>query len=327
MVSQLGIVHFLVNSDPDVFFNLFVPFSNMTETVPVATRVHEWIQTEREVSRIARVPISTRFLRSTTHIRTFSDVTSSFIDPKRYQQLLESFGLLPETGVVDTRLFIGKMMRSALLQVLLNPEPTLCEQINHHIQILKQRHLIGVQIRTGGQLANFKERSILGAFAVNHFANAVIRYMKENRLKPEDVYLYVSTDSDAVNREMRRIFGAYNETMVYTISDYRIGHSSSRKSFSRSNQGKDWESFSNRALMDLLILKESDYLVFSEGSSYGQFAHEVQQTYTSPVNADDFLKKRGLQCSVYHHRSKAGKATFVQKVDSKVRVSLQSLVG
>lgn len=320
------VVHWVVNSDPDIFFNLFVPFSNMTKTIPVATRVHEWIQTEREVSRIAHVPIATRFLRSTTHIRTFSDITSSFIDPKRYQKLLESFGLVPETGIVDTRMFMGKMMRSALLQVLLNPEPTLCEQINRHIQVLKQRHLIGVQIRTGGQLANFKERSILGKFAVNHFANAVIRYMREKQLKPADVYLYVSTDSDVVYMEMQRIFGAYNETMVYTVSDYRIGHSASRKSYSNTDQGKNWESFSNRALMDLLILKESDYLVFSQGSSYGQFAHEVQQTYNAPVNADAFLKKRGLQCSVYHHRSKAGKATFVLKEDCKAMVLLQSLV-
>lgn len=316
---------FLVNSDPDIFFNLFVPFSNMTQTMPVATRVHEWIQTEREVTRIAQIPISKRFLRSSTHIRTFSDITSSFIDPKRYQKLLESFGLVPETGIVDTRMFMGKMLRSALLQVLLNPEPTLCEQINRHIQILKQRHLIGVQIRAGGQLANFKERAILGANAVNPFANAVIRYMKEKRLRPEDVYLYVSTDSDVVYKEMQRIFGIYNETMVYTVSDYRIGHSSSRKSFSRYDQGKNWESFSNRALMDLLILKESDYLVFSQGSSFGQFAHEVQQTYNAPINADRFLKKQGLQCSVYHHRAKAGKATFVMKSDCKVKVPLQSL--
>ena len=315
-----------MNSDPDIFFNLFVPFSNMTTLVAATSRVHEWIQTNREVVRVARIPIASRYIQNVTHLTTYSDITSAFIDPPRYQRLLESFGLVPETGVVDTRVFMGKMMRSALLPVLLNPEPTLCEQINHHIQQLKQRHLIGVQIRNGGKLANYRERPIQGQFAMKHFVNAVIRYMKQNHLSPEDVYLFISTDSDVVYAEMQRIFCAYNETMVYSIHEYPIGHSSSRKSFGVYGRRNKWESFSNRAMMDLLILKESDFLVFSQGSSYGQFAHELQQTYNSPVNADAFLKKRGLTCSVYHHRSKAGKAINILKADSKVDVPLLSLV-
>ena len=77
--------------------------------------------------------------------------------------------------------------------------------------------------------------------------------------------------------------------------------------------------------MDLLILKESDFLVFSQGSSYGQFSHELQQTYNNPISPKEYLEAKGLKCSVYGHRKFAGKARIIKKTTSRMFVPLESL--
>lgn len=256
-------------------------------------------------------------------LRTFSDMTSSFINANLYQSVFQNDGIIPSLNVKASAIYLGQMFRSALLPVLLNPEETLCTLINNHIENLKKRHMIGMQIRVGGSQSNFKERQIQGNHAVNHFFNEVIRYMKKERLNPEDVYVYISTDSDIVSRRVSGLFRKIHPDMVYSVNDFRVGHSAIGKTYF--NGGDAWKEFTSRALMDLLILKESDFLVFSQGSSYGQFSHELQQTYNNPVSPNDYLAAKGLKCSVYGHRKSAGKARIVKKSSSRSYVPLESL--
>ena len=120
--------------------------------------------------------------------------------------------------------------------------------------------------------------------------------MKEN-LRSEDVYLFVSTDSDYVLRYIREQFK--NCRCVYSTNEYKIGHSAfgSTKLYSK----KRWREATKRAIVDLMILKDSDYLVITRKSSFGKFAYELQQAKRSPVEVHSFLKRRGLQCSVFKY--------------------------
>ena len=302
---------------------MFVPFSNFTDPYRKWIVKMEWIQTEMERQRFLRHPMSYYYRYHAFSLRTFSDMTSSFINPTLYQSVFQSDGIIPPLKEKASAIYLGQMFRSAMLQVLINPEEGLCNLINDHIEKLKKRHMIGIQIRVGGSESNYKERRIQGYYAVNHFFNEVIRYMKKEKIKPQDVFVYISTDSDIFLSNISELFKKIRPDMVYSVTDFRIGHSAIGKTYH--GDGDAWKEYSSRALMDLLILKESDFLVFSQGSSYGQFSHELQQTYNNPISPKEYLEAKGLKCSVYGHRKFAGKARIIKKTTSRMFVPLESL--
>ena len=61
--------------------------------------------------------------------------------------------------------------------------------------------------------------------------------------------------------------------------------------------------------MDMMILKESDYLIFTKKSSFGRFSYELQQSYANPMSVSSFLKQRGMNCSVFYQRQHVGEWT------------------
>lgn len=63
--------------------------------------------------------------------------------------------------------------------------------------------------------------------------------------------------------------------------------------------------------MDLMLLKESDYLIYSRKSSFGKFAHELQMASSNQLDVNSFLRQQGLQCSVFHDRDSVGTSTYV----------------
>lgn len=77
---------------------------------------------------------------------------------------------------------------------------------------------------------------------------------------------------------------------------FSVGHSAEAKTSKRKKEL--WESFTKRAILDLMILKESDYLIYSQKSSFGKFARELQMAYANPVDVDPFFERAGIavQC-------------------------------
>ena len=230
-------------------------------------------------------------------------------------------GLIPpEITSPASPQYLGRVFRNAILKLIMNPKRKLCKMINDHLGKLKQRHMIGLQIRNGGWKANYKERGILGRYTIEHFYNEVIRYMKLKKLQPKDVYVVISTDSTMVANKLTSLFQELEPTMVYNITNFKIGHSAPGKTFRA--EGKNWKAYNDRAILDLLILKDSDFLVFSEGSSYGQFAHELQQTYNNPISVKSFLQSKGLTCSVYNRVNGSGVARKMLKQRTRRNVPL-----
>lgn len=187
------------------------------------------------------------------------------------------------------------------MRLLLNPTPALCNKINAHLQVLHQRTLIGVQVRLGGQKANFVEREMMPVDMIDHAISLIRAYIRTKHLSMANVYIFISSDSDFAIRKIRKAFQPQTgPSSIYVVNDYPIGHSAEAKN--ARHKKTEWKAFTLRAIMDLLILKDSEYLIYSHKSSFGKFAHELQLSYALPVDLTPFLHQRGLNCSVFHKR-------------------------
>ena len=74
--------------------------------------------------------------------------------------------------------------------------------------------------------------------------------------------------------------------------------------------------------MDMFILKDSDYLIWSERSSFGQSAAGMQKAFDNEVSSDEFLKSKGMQCSVYSMRKRAGESFMISLLRGKTEKNL-----
>ena len=267
-----------------------------------------FIPNRKDVLYFRRNHINSILKRDTVVLNTYSDYTSLGLSTNLYEQEFFDMGLInriiPNRPVFD----FGLEIRSVWLRLITNPNEELCTFINKHIAVLKTRYLIGVQLRFGGSIANYKERSLMSAKGLSRAENIVKTHVKSLGLQWSDVYIYLSTDSDLAVEKFKNRFSALGEDIVYSIDDYKIGHSSSAKTASNNEL---WTSYTKRAIVDMMLLKESDYLVYSKRSSFGKFALELQMSYNITVDVNKYLMKAGMKCSVFHKRDKVGLSVFV----------------
>lgn len=118
--------------------------------------------------------------------------------------------------------------------------------------------LIGLQIRTGSGLADFKDSASYMTMDRMSHVNSLIESIIRNGLSNSTIFL--STDSNAVQEYMKNT--TYN---VVTADVYQIGHTA------RGRPGYD-DSFIKRAVIDLYLLSRCDYLIVTKGSSFGDTA-------------------------------------------------------
>lgn len=262
-----------------------------------------------EIPMYYNVHISKKLMTRNIRLNTYSDYTSLAFNPSLYQEDFYKMGLVDKVIPNRDAFSFGWEVRSIWLRLMLNPNENLCNIINKHITALKQRYIIGVQLRLGGSKANFHERVMLPESGIERAENKIRKHVKKMKLKWDEVYVFLSTDSDYAARKIRRDFNNNSTRVVYTANDFDIGHSAQAKT---SKQGKKiWSSFTKRAIIDMMILKESDFYIYSKRSSFGKFALELQQSYNMTVDVDRYLYSRGLKCSVFHKREKVGLADFV----------------
>lgn len=252
----------------------------------------------------ARTPLSELLKTPTVLLATYSDFTALSLTPQFYQKTLFENGLISRN--YSSAMGMGMEVRSVWLRLLLNPCQSLCEIINNHIRVLQERTIIGIQLRLGGQRANYVEKQMLPVEVISRVTSLVWRYMKDHSLGSQDIYVFVSSDSDFAIRKIKQAF----PDNVYVADDFPVGHSAEAKT-RRSKGASVWEMYTKRAIIDLMLLKESDYLIFSHKSSFGKFAHELQLAYSSPLDVNSFLHEQGLQCSVFHQRNSTGTSTYV----------------
>ena len=71
--------------------------------------------------------------------------------------------------------------------------------------------MIGVQIRLGGQKANFVEREMMPADTVDQAVSMIRAYIWKKKLQLDDVYIFVSSDSDFAIRKVRKAFSSQSQ--------------------------------------------------------------------------------------------------------------------
>lgn len=250
----------------------------------------------------------------------YSDITDRHVNVSLYRSILESNGLIPVVPGEVSASWVGAEFRSLMYRLLLNPDWAMCTRINKHLAELHKRTLIGIQLRMGGRLANYHERPMQGRYAVNVALNEVALFMKRRGLNRNNTFLYISTDSSKVLNLISHIVTSTGIDFVYPMNEYSIGHSSTAKS--RKKGWDKWSSFYHRAMMDMFILKDSDYLIWSERSSFGQSAAGMQKAFDNEVSSDEFLKSKGMQCSVYSMRKRAGESFMISLLRGKTEKNL-----
>lgn len=276
----------------------------MVESIVVRSlHRYEWnyLPTAKNAPYYSRTPLSKLLKTPTILLTTYSDFTSRSLTPQFYKNTLLENGLI--SGNYSSEIRMGKEVRSVWLRLLLNPCQSLCVIINNHIQVLRERTIIGLQLRLGGQKANYVEKEMLPVEVLSRVVSLVWRYLKDHSLQLKDVYVLVSSDSDYAIRRIRKAF----PSSTYVANDFPVGHSAEAKI----RKAGAWELYTKRAILDLMLLKESDYLIYSRKSSFGKFAHELQMATSNPLDVNSFLLQQGLQCSVFHSRNSIGTSTYV----------------
>ena len=186
-----------------------------------------------------------------------------------------------------------------LYRLLLNPNAELCALINQYISSLSSSFVIGIQLRVGGKMRNRMDHIFKDSNAVNQTINSLkerINALSEER----NVTVFVSTDSDSTLALLQK--SLFPIPVIY-VKEYVIAHSASIHAHYNYTE---WIGATKRAIVDMMILKECDYLVVTSYSSFGGTAIDLQQSYSVDVSVDSVLRQSGLRCSVFHRKKPLG---------------------
>ena len=156
-------------------------------------------------------------------------------------------------GIPNQRALIKR-----LSHLLFNLKKPLIEQARRIGQQMNPP-LIGLQIRTGGGLADFKDSaSYIKMDKLDFVTDLLNTIIKKSEL--EDGTIFLSTDSTVVQDHLKNM-----THKVMTADVYQIGHTARGRT--------DYDnSFVKRAVIDLYLLSRCDYLIVTKGSSFGDTA-------------------------------------------------------
>ena len=146
-----------------------------------------------------------------------------------------------------------------LCRILLNPSIELQKVIQNNKQLLfTRKHVLGVQVRMGGCLADFHEiAQMMTMDQLRAYPNTIVTMMHKWHLNPNDTVIYLSTDSSYAEKFIRQKLG----------SNYEIAVSKTFKRSHSRNPGND-EPVKN-ALVDLYLLSDSDAMIVCYESTFG----------------------------------------------------------
>jgi hypothetical protein len=167
-------------------------------------------------------------------------------------------------------MFPDKDIFGPLSRFLLNPVDEIQEKVDEFMKKNKfnQNNVIGVQIRS-----NLKEESIQWFQDYNIFWDCFENIKKKNSL------MFISTDNSTVREIAKSKFG---DNLIYY--DQVL------------NFDRNEETVKN-ALVDVLILSQSNQIIYSKLSTFGNFAHGYSSKIPFVVKFD----KKKLVCENQKH--------------------------
>ena len=221
-------------------------------------------------------------------IDCFTDVTHHFLNNNAYRSTLTNLHLWSKSSP-----FLPNVV-DLLFEYTMMPKQPLCSLINKYIHSLLQRVFIGVQVRLGGKSVFYNDKEFLQMDDLAQFASAIASYMRNRGLSNSDVFVFLSTDNKRVISFFQERFG----NSLQMVKEYAIGHSAPNKNRFDFQNAPD---YTKRAIMDLLILQRADFLVVTEGSTFGKLATRLQRNRNSTVIIDKAIdwSDRPDRCSVF----------------------------
>lgn len=231
-------------------------------------------------------------------IDCFTDVSPHFLLNKHYESTLRSINLWHEQTPHLHQL------RNLLNELFLYPREPLCSLANSYISRLLRKVFIGVQVRIGGQRYFKEDRRFLYMANVSLFFNAIDGFVRRSSIQPRDFQIFVSTDTPSVISYFQNRYPG----KVVTVSEFQIGHSARAKSMFQGHG----EQFTQRAIVDLLILQRADFLVVTKDSSFGTLATQLQSNRNSSVNLLDFIQGDSkFPCTVFERSNRTYESVFI----------------
>ena len=175
--------------------------------------------------------------------------------------------ILRKNGIIS-RSDTYKNYRRRMYRILLNPSIELQQIIQNNKRLLfTRKHVVGVQVRMGGCLADRNEETqMMTMNQLRAYPKTIDLTIRKWGFSPNDTMIYLSTDSTFAEKFIRQKLGSKYEIAV-------------AKTFKRSHShflGSD-EPVKN-ALVDLYLLAESDALIVCQFSGFGRAAKLISRT-------------------------------------------------
>ena len=200
--------------------------------------------------------------------RTLSDLSCLVLPNPLYRNTLRHLGFdVPDRSLVDRpNGELDNYLRGQIARILLTPNAEISQAIyrNLHKRSAYQ-HVMGVQLRTGGSLAITKEwGKFLGLSALENVGPCVQRELQRRGWEEKETMLFLSTDTGLAYHRVES--SLHGRVKVLTGEGFRAGHSSPYLSGGRHLE------YLKRAIMDLVLLSQSEFLIVTYRSSYGTLA-------------------------------------------------------
>ena len=162
-------------------------------------------------------------------------------------------------------------LKRMLYRVVLQPESSILADIQEEKSRLTRQFTFGLQIRTGGNLANdFESTSMINETRLHQIPAQVLKICQSERINPAEWNLYISSDSDIATNYIRSVLGLFFN--VVSSSKYKHGHTSSGRLSITTLKG---------ALIDIHMLGDADILLVTQGSGFGRIS--AAMAYPHPV--------------------------------------------
>lgn len=160
------------------------------------------------------------------------------------------------------------MFQKVIYRILLNPKAELqsiiLQFINKHFT--QYKHVVGIQMRMGGCLADFKEgREMMSLENLLNLPEYVDTTLSKLSIEANSTLIYVSTDSTYAENYIRQKMGDRYQVLSFDV--FKRSHTH----FDRSGD------VMNRSLADVFLLAECDVLIHTAGSGFGTLAFQLSK--------------------------------------------------
>lgn len=197
-----------------------------------------------------------------------SDLSCLVLQNPAYRSILRRLGFdVPEEAERDSpNAELDNYLRGQVARILLTPNAEISQVIRKNLRQMEGfKHVVGAQLRTGGGLAITRENGkFLWITTLSKVGPLLREEIKKRGWREEETALMLSADSGVAY--MRVKSSLYEVMKVFTGVGYRAGHSSSYLAH------KHHFEYLKRAILDLVLLSQSEFLVITYGSSYGTLA-------------------------------------------------------